>query len=116
MCVGDRIRELRKAKGMTQGELAKKLGLKDSAIAKYENGRVENIKRSVLSEMAKILDCSPVYLLGIDSMDFVISEDEKQIVIEYRNMDDENKKMFSRMLKYASVMKNNKNSPDDPLN
>lgn len=69
MNIGERIKELRKQKGFTQQELAQKLGLKDSAIAKYENGRVENIKRSTLAEMAKILECSPVYLLGLDVND-----------------------------------------------
>lgn len=67
MNMGERIKELRKSKGYTQEELANILGLKDSAIAKYENGRVENIKRSVIEKMAEALDCSPVYLMGFDS-------------------------------------------------
>ena len=32
--------------------------------AKYENGRVENMKRSVIVNMAKVLECSPAYLMG----------------------------------------------------
>ena len=66
MNMGDRIKEIRKLRGLTQAELAQKLGLEDSAIAKYESGRVENIKRSVIFEMAKVLNCSPVYLLCLD--------------------------------------------------
>ena len=50
----------------TQEELAQKLGLQKSAIAKYENGRVENIKRSIIAQMAEILECSPAYLMGWD--------------------------------------------------
>lgn len=67
MNMGDRIKELRKAKGYTQEELANILGLKDSAIAKYENGRVENIKRSIIAKMADVLECSPTYLMGFDN-------------------------------------------------
>lgn len=62
----DRIRERRIALGMTQEELADRLGLQKSAIAKYENGRVENIKRSVIQKMASVLQCSPAYLLCMD--------------------------------------------------
>lgn len=65
MCMGKRIKERRKELGYTQEELAQKLGLQKSAVAKYENGRVVNIKRSVLVNMARILDCSPSYLMGL---------------------------------------------------
>lgn len=52
MCMAQRIKERRIEMGFTQEELATKLGLQKSAIAKYENGRVENIKRSVIQRMA----------------------------------------------------------------
>lgn len=67
MNMSDRIKERRTALGMTQEELGAKLGLQKSAIAKYENGRVENIKRSVIQNMATILDCTPSYLMGWDA-------------------------------------------------
>lgn len=71
MGMAERIKERRIAMGFTQEELASKLGLQKSAIAKYENGRVENIKRSVIIEMAKCLDCSPSYLMGWDEPSFL---------------------------------------------
>lgn len=64
MRMADRIKERRLKMGYTQEELANKLGLQKSAIAKYENGRVENIKRSVILKMASVLDCNPSYLMG----------------------------------------------------
>lgn len=66
MGMPDRIKERRLAMNYTQEELAKRLGLQKSAIAKYENGRVENIKRSTIAQMANILNCSPAYLMGWD--------------------------------------------------
>lgn len=66
MGMSDRIKERRIAMGYTQEELAHKLGLQKSAIAKYENGRVENIKRSTIAQMAELLECSPAYLMGWD--------------------------------------------------
>ena len=65
MCkMAKRIKECRLKYGFTQEELADKLGLKKSAIAKYENGRVENIKRTTIEEMANIFECNPSYLMG----------------------------------------------------
>lgn len=56
MEIGQRIKDARKAKGLTQEELGKIVGLQKSAIAKYENGRVVNIKRSTLQKLAVALD------------------------------------------------------------
>lgn len=67
MAMSDRIKSKRKEVGLTQEELAQKLGLQKSAIAKYENGRVKNIKRSTIAKMSEIFDCSPTYLMDLDS-------------------------------------------------
>lgn len=67
MSTADRIKERRLAMGLTQEELGEKLGLQKSAIAKYENGRVENIKKSTIKAMAKVLECRPSYLLDADA-------------------------------------------------
>ena len=56
MEVGQKIKEARLQKGLTQEELGKIVGLQKSAIAKYENGRVVNIKRSTLQKLATALN------------------------------------------------------------
>ncbi len=60
---GDVIKRKRKEKGLTQEELGKLLGVNKGAISKWEAGRVQNIKRSKLLQLAKILDVSPNELL-----------------------------------------------------
>lgn len=62
--MGDIIKERRIAKGFTQEELSQKIGLQKSAIAKYENGRIQNIKRSTIQKLAEILETSPADLMG----------------------------------------------------
>ncbi|WP_111628382.1 helix-turn-helix domain-containing protein [Larkinella arboricola] len=37
--IGQLIKQLRKARGLTQGELGEKMGIKKSAVALYEKGR-----------------------------------------------------------------------------
>ena len=55
MNIGEKIRNARINKGMTQEELGNALGVQKSAIAKYEKGRVVNIKRSTLKKISDIL-------------------------------------------------------------
>ncbi len=69
MSMAERIKELRIAAGLTQEELGEKIGLQKSAIAKYENGRVENIKRSTIQAMADLFGVKPSYILGFDEDD-----------------------------------------------
>lgn len=64
MNVGTLIRKTRIEKGMTQEELAEKVGVKKSAVAKWENGRVSEIKRSNLKNLSDALGLNPNQLLG----------------------------------------------------
>lgn len=64
--MAQRIKELRTKKGLSQEQLAELLGLQKSAIAKYEKGRVINIKRSTIANMAEIFHCNPSYIMGWD--------------------------------------------------
>lgn len=63
MNVGAKIKAARIAKGMTQEELGEKLGVQKSAVAKYESGRVVNIKRSTLKKISDILGIRPSELI-----------------------------------------------------
>ena len=87
MEMGLRIKQLRKEKGWTQAELASKLGLKDSAIAKYEKGRVENMKRDTIAKMAELFGCSPVYLMCMEDKvdkDSALNREEQDVIKAYR--------------------------------
>lgn len=88
MGMSERIKQKRTELGLTQEELAEKLGIQKSAVAKYENGRVVNIKRSVIANMAKIFDCSPCYLMAMDDNEYIVSKDsyEYSVVLEVQKM------------------------------
>ena len=63
MEIGQKIRAARMAKGMTQTELGEILGVQTSAVAKYENGRIVNIKRSTLKKISDVLGIPPYELV-----------------------------------------------------
>lgn len=67
MEIGQKIKQARKEKGMTQEELGKIIGVQKSAIAKYESGRVVNIKRSTLQKIASALNIRPSELIFTES-------------------------------------------------
>ncbi len=65
MNTGEIIKKLRLEKKLTQEQLGDLIGVQKSAIAKYENGRVENLKRSTIEKLAILFEISPSSLLGI---------------------------------------------------
>ena len=68
MKAGERIKELRLEHHMTQEELGNLLGVGKSAIAKYERGRVLNLKRSTIEQLSRIFNVSPSYVMGYTDM------------------------------------------------
>ena len=64
MTKGDRIRDLRKARKITQIEMARMLNTTKQTISKYEKNIVTNIPSDRLELIAKILDTTPEYILG----------------------------------------------------
>lgn len=59
----DKIRELRKERGMTQKEVAERLGIGGSTMTMYETGRREP-NMETLIKIADFFDVSTDYLLG----------------------------------------------------
>ena len=66
MAKGERIKALREQFGMTQDELAEKLGTTKQTIYKYETGVVTNIPSDKIEEMAALFGVTPSYLMGWD--------------------------------------------------
>ena len=60
--VGERIKMLRKKLGLTQSELAQKLGLECAAISKYETNRVPLTQDSLL-RLAEVFNVTTDYIL-----------------------------------------------------
>ncbi len=74
MNMGERIKQLRKQKGLTQEELGKYIGVKKAAIMKYEKGNVKNMKRSSIETLSKLFGVTPSYLMCLDDDDTKIKQ------------------------------------------
>jgi transcriptional regulator with XRE-family HTH domain len=107
MEIGQKIKKTRLERGLTQQELGNIIGVQKSAIAKYESGRVVNIKRSTLQKIAKALNIRPSELVFDESpkdtanlhvrilTDFELMETIK----DYYVLSEENKKMIRELVK-----------------
>ena len=62
--LGNRIKELRIERGLTQPQLAKMVGVSNAVISFWENN-VNEPKASYVKKIAKCLNVTTDYLLGI---------------------------------------------------
>lgn len=105
--IGKLIKEARLDKGMTQEELGKMVGVQKSAIAKYENGRVVNIKRSTLQKLAQALDLKGSDLIIESnpkesaelSAKVLIDSDLRELAELYLSLSPEDKKTYKELLR-----------------
>lgn len=94
----NRIKELRKAKLLTQEEFAKQLKLSQGMVSGWETGRYE-IASSYLEILANFFGVSVDYILGIDTpkptplpiSSATYTTEEEMLVRKYRMLDDRDK-------------------------
>ncbi len=106
MNIYERIRELRVQQGMSQDELAQKVGYKwRSAISKVENGE-RDISQSMIVKYAEALGVTPVYLLygeeAVEEPPAPFSEIDgltKELLVLFALLSEENKRMILKIIK-----------------
>lgn len=104
MDIGKLIKEARLEKGLTQEQLGELVGVQKSAIAKYESGRVVNIKRSTLQKLAKALN--------LKGSDLVIGANPKEAAeLSARVLIDSNLRELVEL--YSSLSDNDKKTVMD---
>lgn len=67
MTIGDRIKQLRARKNISQVDLANQVGVSKQTLYKYENNIVTNIPSDKIEGIAQALETSPAYLMGWSS-------------------------------------------------
>lgn len=87
--LNERIRALRKQKGLTQEQLAKRLWVTKSIISAYESG-VRYPSLEMLIKLARIFFVSTDYLLGVNSKQTLdVSELSQHQITIIKNIIDE---------------------------
>lgn len=85
MSFGQRLRQRRRELGISQGELAKALGVSLSAVSNYENGQ-NAMREDVLLRLFRVLDVDPNYLYqdSLGDRGFACTAEEETLVKKYR--------------------------------
>lgn len=68
MTTGERIKIKRKEKGLSAEYIAQKLEVSPATIYRYENGAIEKVPGEKLKDLAKVLDTTPAYLMGWETV------------------------------------------------
>jgi repressor LexA len=96
--IGSRILELRKQAGLTQQELANKIGYKSkSAINKIELG-LRDISQSKILLFANALNVTPLYLMGIEKT--TVTKEETELISLINQLNEEEVKELYNYIDY----------------
>lgn len=104
--LNDRIKEMRKKKGLTLLEVAEYLGVKEATVQRYESGSIKNLKHETICKLADLFGCDPRYLMGWtenapESYEPTITDEEKMLLELFRRVPAENQQMVLDMIRIA---------------
>ena len=93
-----RMKELRKERGLTQDELSKLSGISFPTISRYENGQRDEPKLTILKTLANYFDVTIDYLVGdTDIKETNFTSDEIGRI--FNNLDDDDKRILMDLAK-----------------
>ncbi|MCY8315810.1 helix-turn-helix domain-containing protein [Bacillus spizizenii] len=127
--VGEKIKKLRKEKGLTQKSVAEKLNITDSYLSKIEKGQPPSL--TLLNKFAEFFNVDRSYFFIDESELNNFSETEKELIFEPdlslenvkekfnffklddKEITDDELKFMIRVLKAYRISKNDPDSHDD---
>ena len=87
MNFGDKIREARKSKKLTQRQFAELIDAKHNSVSNWENNQ-NKPDPDTIERICGVLDISPSYLLGTKDLETSITDKEKELLSYYNQLND----------------------------
>lgn len=113
---GLRIRILREKAGLTQTELAEKIGVSKQTLYKYENDIITNIPSDKIEAIATVTGFSPEYIMGwkniLDVALIKPSLDEESLLQDYRFLNEKGKQRVRDFMDYLKTKEDCKRKED----
>ncbi len=112
MNVGEYIKQLRINSGMTMEELGQKVGVKKSAVHKWESGMVTNLKRETIKKLADVFNVPASSFITVDmpqkdDKPSPISDSELKFAL-FNGQDGITDEMLEEVRQFAEFVKNKK--------
>lgn len=89
----NRIRELRRDRGLTQAEVAHRMGTATSQLSVLERGK-RRLSLPWMQRIARALEVYPAELLPLDEQSHELSDEERRLIRDYRAQSPEQREMF----------------------
>ncbi len=104
MTVGERIKDIREGKNISQVDLAKRVGISKQTLYKYERNIVTNIPLDVVEKIANALMTDPSHLMGWDASSNTGSNSGERLFVYakslLRQLDDEDIRTISDQMEF----------------
>ena len=113
MSIGKRIRDLRKRQGLTQLDLAKRIGTTKQNVTYYEKDVIKNIPLEKIQILAEIFDVSPAYILGIDEPETDINTEHTVLLAMYDECDQEARKNITDYSRFQLTLSRERSHTED---
>ena len=97
---GEKIKNARKAKNLTQKQLAIKIGAAHNSISDWENNK-NKPDPDTIELLCGVLDMTPNYLLASEADDF--SPEEKILIKKYRSLDPNGQEHVNTVLEWETA-------------
>lgn len=111
MTVGERIKKRREELGLSQSELAKKMGYAGKSTVCRAETYGNNITTDKIRKYAKALDCTEAELVGWNEdakverqLSGIVAEEDIRLLTMYTKLDDNDKQLIKQMI-YSLLLK-----------
>ena len=102
--MSQRIKELRKQKGLTLEQVADVVGVGKSTVRKWETGMIANMRRDKIAALATALGTTPAYLMGWKEKSpskQELTEGEEALLELFRKVPESQQELVLQMIRAA---------------
>ena len=112
MSIQSIIKQRRTELDLTLKQVANALNVSEGTVSRYESGDIQNMGIDKIESLAKVLRCSPGYLMGWEDTPLSLTDEEAEIILAYRQADEVTRKMVLRSLDIEELLEYKKrNTP-----
>lgn len=115
MELSEKIKKLRKERGMTLEQVGNIVGVGRSTVRKWENGSIANMRRDKIAKLAEALGTTPSYLMGWEEKENTQDDNISNKLIwesEFAYNEGFTDKQVGYIIRFAKLLRDDLNDAD----